>query len=98
MSQTLKIVARIQAVPGQADALEEDMKILVAQTRREEGCLRYDLNRGTEQPDIFVFVEEWQSKPLWEAHMNGEAIRAFNQRIGDGKIAQGEILQLQQVA
>ena len=97
MEDVLQIVARIEAAPGQAEALEKDMRILVAETRQEEGCLRYDLNRGTENPDIFVFVEEWQSKALWEAHMNGEAIRAFNQRIGSGKIAQGEIIQLHRV-
>ncbi len=97
MSETLQIVARIQAGPGRADALEREMKVLVEETRREEGCLRYDLNRGTEDPDVFVFVEEWQSKPLWEAHMNGAAIRGFNQRIGSGMIAKGEILQLHRV-
>ena len=98
MSKTLKIVARIQAAPGVADALEADMKILVEGTRAEAGCIRYDLHRGTENPDIFVFVEEWETKALWQAHMQGEAIRAFNERIGSGKIAQGEVIQLTQVA
>ncbi len=98
MTQTLTIVARIQAAPGAADALEKEMKILVEDTRKEAGCLRYDLHRGTEDPDLFVFVEEWESAPLWQAHMQGEAIRAFNERIGSGKIARGEIMQLSQVA
>ena len=98
MTQTLNIVARIQAAPGAADALEQEMKVLVEDTRKEVGCLRYDLHRGTEDPDLFVFVEEWESAPLWQAHMQGEAIRAFNERIGSGKIARGEIMQLSQVA
>ena len=98
MSETLHIVARIQAAPDAADALEADMRILVHETRQEAGCIRYDLHRGTEDPDVFVFVEEWASKPLWEAHMKGDAIRAFNERIGEGKIANGEVMQLRQVA
>jgi len=98
MSETLQIVARIQAAAGQADDLEQAMTVLVEETRKEEGCLRYELNRGTQNPDLFVFVEEWQSEPLWEAHMSGAAIRAFNQRIGGGKIAQAEILQLRRIA
>ena len=97
MSENLHIVARIQAAPGAGDALEKEMRTLVDETRQEAGCIRYDLTRGTEDPDIFVFVEEWESKPLWEAHMNGDAIRAFNARIGDGKIASGEVMQLRQV-
>lgn len=98
MPETLKIVARIQAAPGAADGLAVAMKRLVEDTRKEPGCLRYDLHRGTEHPDVFVFVEEWQSKRLWEDHMNGEAINAFNGRIGSGQIANGEILQLSQIA
>ncbi len=98
MTQTLSIVARILAAPGAADALEREMKLLVADTRVEAGCLRYDLHRGTEDPDLFVFVEEWESAPLWQAHMEGEAIRAFNERIGAGKIARGEIMRLGRVA
>ena len=97
MAETLTIVARIGAVPGQGDALEKEMRILVEGTRKEAGCLKYDLNRGTEKPDIFVFVEEWESKPLWEAHMQGQAIRAFNERIGSGKIFKGEVMQLANV-
>ena len=98
MAEPLKIVARIVAAAGAADRLEADMKILVEDTRKEPGCLRYDLHRGTENPDIFVFVEEWETKALWEAHMAGDAIRSFNQRIGVGSVAGGEIMQLARVA
>ena len=78
--------------------MQEAMVQLVEDTRAEVGCLQYDLHRGTEQPDLFVFVEEWETKELWEAHMAGAAIRAFNQRIGEGMIAAREIIQLGQVA
>ena len=98
MTNTLHIVARMQAAPGAAETLVEDMKTLVEATRREPGCLRYDLHRGTEDPNVLVFVEEWENHQLWQTHMNGEAIRAFNDRIKPGSIAMGEILQLFQVA
>ena len=97
MSEPLKIVARIIAATGAADRLETEMRRLVAETRQEHGCLQYELNRGTENSDVFVFVEEWESRALWEAHMAGTAIRDFNARIADGDIASGEILQLRTV-
>ncbi len=98
MTAVLNIVARIKASPGEADGLEREMKVLVDDTRKEPGCIRYDLFRDTQDPDIFVFVEEWETRALWDDHMGGEAIRAFNQRIGDGKIAEGQVMQLGQVA
>ena len=97
MAETLKIVARILAAPGQADLLAKEMARLVDDTRKEAGCLQYDLHRGTENPDLFVFVEEWETKPLWEAHMSGAAIEAFRARIGADKIAESDVMQLRQV-
>lgn len=98
MSEILNVVARIKASPGEAEALEKEMEILVDDTRKEAGCLRYDLFRDTRDPDIFVFVEEWETRPHWESHMAGEAIRAFNTRIGEGTIAEGQVMQLRQVS
>lgn len=97
MAEPLKIVARIVATPGTADKLEAEMKLLVEVTRKEPGCLLYDLHRSTEDPSIFVFVEAWETKAHWQDHMAGEAVKAFNERIG-GAIESGEILQLRQVA
>ncbi len=97
MTETLTIVARIVAAPGQADALADAMAPLVEDTRKEAGCLQYDLHRGTETPDLFVFVEEWETKPLWEAHMSGAAIQAFRERIDAGMIAESEVMQLNRI-
>ena len=84
MTERLKVVARIIASPGVADSLEAEMKVLLEQTRQEPGCLQYELYRGTEMPEVFVFVEEWETTALWQAHMAGDAIKAFNERIGSG--------------
>ncbi|MBX2853555.1 MAG: antibiotic biosynthesis monooxygenase [Rhodobacteraceae bacterium] len=98
MSILLHIIARIQAAPGQADALETEMRQLVDDTRKEPGCLRYNLTRGTENGDLFVFIEEWESHDHWRQHMEGAAIRSYRARIGDGMVAASEVMQLGQVA
>ena len=54
--------------------------------------------RAREKPEVFVFVEEWETTAQWQAHMAGDAIKAFNERIGSGMIESGEILQLKPVA
>lgn len=97
MTDHLTIVARIVATPGTEDRLEAAMKVLVAETRQEAGCIQYDLHRTTENSCIFVFYENWETKPLWEAHMNGDAIKRFNEKI-PGMIESGEVLQMRKVA
>lgn len=98
MTDTLKIVARMVAAPGKAKDLVDHIKRLVEETRREAGCLRYDLFRGTNNSDILIFVEEWESRNSWEAHMAGDAIQSFNRRMGSGAFATGEVHPLKQIA
>ena len=52
-------------------------KILVAETVREPGCLRYELNQSLDDGRILVFVESWASEDAWRDHMQGAAIRRF---------------------
>jgi len=47
---------------------------------------------------VYVFVEEWASRQVWEQHMSGEAIRAFNRQLPAGTIAHIEIHPLEQIA
>lgn len=98
MTETLTVTARMVVAPGKADLAAKEMMVLVEDTRKEPGCLRYDLHQGSDNPDVFVFIEEWESRSLWEAHMQGAAIRAFNGRIGSGLFLQGEVHALKQIA
>jgi len=95
---TLTVVARLVAAEGQADALQQELTRLTFDTRAEKGCVRYVLNRGVDDPDVFVFVEEWQSRAMWEDHMNGNAIAGFRQRTGNGMIASSEVNALTVIA
>jgi len=95
---TLTVVARIIAAPGAADALQAEMTQLVHETRKEKGCIRYVLTRGVDDPNVFVFIEEWASRALWEAHINGEAIATYRARTGAGKIAASEVHTLTAIA
>jgi quinol monooxygenase YgiN len=47
---------------GQEMLLEAELRALVAPTRREEGCLRYDLHRVAEGPAAFLLHEIWETR------------------------------------
>ena len=46
-------------------------------TRREDGCLAYDLHQSVTEPDRFVFVERWTTREALERHFNTEHLGAF---------------------
>ncbi|MBB5754585.1 putative quinol monooxygenase [Prosthecomicrobium pneumaticum] len=74
---TLTIIAHINAEAGREAALLAELRILVEETNREEGCLRYELNVAKGEPARFLMVEEWASYDLWQAHNDGAAIARF---------------------
>ncbi|ABP53143.1 putative quinol monooxygenase [Salinispora tropica] len=73
----LTIVANIHAKPDQVDLVKAELKKLIPITRGEKGCINYDLHQDTSNPAHFVFYENWESRDLWQAHMNAEHLQAY---------------------
>ena len=84
MAGNLSVVARMIAAPDTADELVSAMQQPVEGTRKKAGCPRYDLFRGTDDPDVPVFVEERENQAHWQAHVTGIAIRASDSRSDSG--------------
>lgn len=82
----LTIVADIHAKPDQADLVRSELLKLVPTTRAEAGCLRYDLHQDNEDPAHFLFYETWESRELWQAHMNAPHLVA-SMKAAEGAVA-----------
>ncbi|MEM7176074.1 MAG: putative quinol monooxygenase [Pseudomonadota bacterium] len=75
----LTILAQITAAPGKEDLVRTELEKLVPVTRAEPGCLQYDLHHDNEAPGFFVFYENWESRELWQTHMNAPHLAAYMQ-------------------
>lgn len=73
----LTIVANIKANPGQIDLVKAELEKLIAITRTEEGCINYDLHQDNDNPSHFMFYENWESRELWQTHMNAPHLSAY---------------------
>lgn len=78
----LTVVATLKARPGQEEALLSALQGLVGPTRAEQGCITYDLHRSADEPGTFLFHETWETRALWEAHMQSAHLAAFGERQG----------------
>ena len=56
--QALRVVARVVARPGKVEELQALLRGLIEPTRREPGCVTYELLQNTADPTDFTFVEE----------------------------------------
>ncbi len=79
MANKLTIVATIEAKKDQIDLIKSELIKLIEPTRSEEGCIQYDLHQDNENPEIFLFYENWESRELWQNHMNNDHLAAYMQ-------------------
>ena len=89
--QPITVVATFQARPGQEAELEKALLALPAPTRRETGCLNYDLHVSADEPGKFLFHENWTSRELLAAHLKSAHIAALLPRVDELCVAPPEI-------
>lgn len=73
----LTIVANIKAKSDKIDLVKAELEKLVPITRSEKGCLQYDLHQDNDIPGHFMFYENWESRDLWQTHMNAPHLQAY---------------------
>jgi quinol monooxygenase YgiN len=68
MNDAVHVVVKIVA---RTDAIEQIRSIVLAlaeASRKEAGCIRYEVVQDMAQPEIFVLIEEWASVSALDAH------------------------------
>ena len=73
----LTIIANIKVNSGKVDLVKAELEKLIPITRAEKGCLQYDLHQDNEDPEHFLFYENWESRELWQTHMNAPHLAAY---------------------
>ncbi|MEM6689472.1 MAG: putative quinol monooxygenase [Planctomycetota bacterium] len=73
----LTIVANIKAKAEHVETVKAELEKLIPITRAEEGCLQYDLHRDNDDPSHFLFYENWESRELWQTHMNNQHLKDY---------------------
>ena len=72
------VLARVHALPGREAEVIAALLALVQPTRRERGCLNYDLHQSSEDPARFMFYENWESRAALDAHLAAPHLDAFD--------------------
>ncbi len=69
MTESIRVVARINAHPEKIEELKAVFLDLIEPTRQENGCIKYELLQNQSDPTEFTFVEEWASHEALDAHL-----------------------------
>jgi quinol monooxygenase YgiN len=74
------LVVLLRARAGHEPFLEAELRALVPPTRKEEGCLRFDLHRAADGSGAFLIHEVWESLEHHTAHTKTDHFLRWNAR------------------
>ena len=86
------VMARLNVKPESAAAALALLTTLVNETRKEAGCLGYELFQRPDAPHVFQTVEQWTDQAAVDAHMGTPHIAAAIAAAGPMFTAPPEIL------
>ncbi|MEH2069236.1 MAG: putative quinol monooxygenase [Nostoc sp.] len=69
-NQTIRVVARIVALPDKVEELKAVLLELIKPTRQEPGAIKYELLQNQADLTDFTFVEEWTSHEALNTHLD----------------------------
>jgi quinol monooxygenase YgiN len=81
-AKSLTVIAQIKAKPGKEAQVRQELLSLVAPSRKDAGCLNYDLHQGVDNSALFLFHENWTSKAHLDQHLQKPDLQAVLGRVG----------------
>lgn len=91
------LTATLNSKPEFTEEVKAVLENMVAESRKEETCIRYDLHQGIDDKTRFVFWEIWESKEALEKHNQQPYIRAFLELASEKLQAAPEVFLLDRI-
>lgn len=94
--EAVTLIVQLRPREGQDMLLEAELRALVGPTRKEDGCLTYDLHRSADAPSAFLLHEIWASREAHTRHTNTAHFLRWNAR-KDSLLASRDVTYWKQV-
>jgi quinol monooxygenase YgiN len=76
--EAVTLIVMLRAREGQETLLEAELRALVGPSRREEGCLTYNLHRCIDIPGALLLHEVWASREAHTEHIHTRHFLRWN--------------------
>lgn len=80
MDNMCAVIAYFYAKPEKLHELEKILQEFVVRTRQEPGCIDYHLHQADDDPNVFVFYENWRTRSDWNLHNQKPFLTSFLNR------------------
>ena len=75
------VTATMNVKPGNKDTFILESQDLISETRKEDGCISYNLLADTEDENILVMLEQWKDTNSLNNHMKTDHFKQFGEAI-----------------
>lgn len=83
MKKQFPMIVKFVVKENKVKFVKSELLKLLEPTRKEKGCVQYDLHQDLENPSIFMFYEIWETKELWLEHDTNPNVINFVKTIED---------------
>lgn len=79
----ITVIATIIAKKDKIEDVKNGLRELVKHTTQEEGCIKYILHQDRENPNVFMFYEQFKDQAAFDFHASQPYIAAFGAKAGE---------------
>ncbi|MDR2523751.1 MAG: antibiotic biosynthesis monooxygenase [Synergistaceae bacterium] len=87
------VTSTFRSTPGNRARVTELAQSCIEATRREKGCIRYELFISTEDDVTLQFIEEWTDLGSLRAHIGSSHLAEFKEK-RESCVEKGGVLKL----
>jgi quinol monooxygenase YgiN len=76
------LTVRLEIKPGTGSQFAAAFAPAIKASRKEKGCIHYELSQDVANPTVYLLYERWKSIADLEAHMNGRPYQTLLREVG----------------
>lgn len=92
------VTAQVLAKAEFTAEVRHECLVLVEPSRREKGCLSYELFQSDDNPNLFIFFECWASREDLERHLESPHSYAFDDKTAGMLAGPEQIIYLKKIS
>ena len=92
----LSLTAIVVAKENHREVVQKEIEKLIPLTRKEKGCINYNLFVDNKDANRFVLQENWETHELWQDHMNSAHMKNYSEVTKD-IVKSWELIELTQI-
>jgi quinol monooxygenase YgiN len=87
----IKVVAKSEIKESEIEAYKSLARELIMETRKEQGCIAYELFQDIERHNVCTFIEAWEDQESLGRHMKSAHFERIVPQMAQLKDKQSEV-------